>query len=228
MTKDFLSVARPDIAAEWHPTKNGLLSPKEIRVGSGLKVWWKCSKGSDHEWAASVVHRTQLHTGCPFCAGKKVSKTASLATLFPSVARLWHPSLNGELTPEDVTPKNQLKVWWICAQNPEHSWQSQVKTLAKGSNCPVCSLRIPTPLNSLRGLHPDLAAEWHSALNDSLSPDEVTAGSNKKVWWRCKVNPDHEWQATVYNRVQGKGCPICLNRKVLPTNSFQANSPELI
>jgi hypothetical protein len=227
MTKAFLSEARPDLAAQWHPTNNGSLRPDNIPAGSVQRVWWKCARGPDHEWVVGVDKRTRLRTGCPFCAGKKVAKAVSLASLFPSVSRLWHPTLNGKLSPADVTPKSQLKVWWICAYNPEHSWQSRVTTVVNGSKCPVCSLRVPTPVYSLRAVHPDLAAEWHPTLNGSLNPDEVTPGSNKKVWWRCKVNPDHEWQTTVWNRAHGKGCPVCLNRIVLPSNSFPANFPEL-
>jgi hypothetical protein len=42
-----------------------------------------------------------------------------------------------------------------------------------------------------------------------LTPFDVVAGSNKKVWWQCLENPGHEWQATVINRTKGRGCPYC-------------------
>ena len=37
---------------EWHPTKNGELTPDKLVAGSGANVWWQCSKGSDHVWEA--------------------------------------------------------------------------------------------------------------------------------------------------------------------------------
>lgn len=39
--KSPLSVTHPELAAQWHPTKNAELTP-----GSGKKVWWQCAEGS--------------------------------------------------------------------------------------------------------------------------------------------------------------------------------------
>lgn len=55
----------PEIAKEWHPTKNGSLLPSQIQYGSGKEVWWKCDKG--HEWKIRVVNRTSWKNGCPHC-----------------------------------------------------------------------------------------------------------------------------------------------------------------
>ena len=59
-----LAVLHPDVAAQWHPTKNGDLTPYDVTPGSGKKVWWKCEKG--HEWDATVGDRTRGR-GCPHC-----------------------------------------------------------------------------------------------------------------------------------------------------------------
>ena len=40
--------------------------------------------------------------------------------------------------------------------------------------------------NSLAAVHPELIAEW-SEKNLPLTPDSVTFGSNKKVWWEASV-----------------------------------------
>eukprot|EP00128_Syssomonas_multiformis_P018017 Colp12_sorted_trinity150504_noHs@19484 len=47
----------PAVAAEWHRTKNGNLTPKDVAYGSNTKVWWQCKEG--HELEASVQHRAQ-------------------------------------------------------------------------------------------------------------------------------------------------------------------------
>lgn len=61
-------------------------------------------------------------------------------------------------------------------------------------------------------LKPELAAEW-SAINE-LKPAEVSVGSHKKVFWRCRHG--HEWQATVKSRaLSGTGCPYCSHSRVL-------------
>lgn len=63
----------PHLLKEWHPTKNGDLTPKDITQGSVKKVWWLCSKDDDHEWQSTVNNRTN-GTGCPVCLGRKMSK----------------------------------------------------------------------------------------------------------------------------------------------------------
>ena len=56
---------RPELLSEWHPTKNGTLSPDSISFGSGQKIWWQCAKG--HEWQAQIYARV-AGAGCPICA----------------------------------------------------------------------------------------------------------------------------------------------------------------
>ena len=55
----------PEIAKEWHPTKNGNLKPDQVTYGSGKKVWWKCPVG--HEYQAIVRDRGVGGTNCPIC-----------------------------------------------------------------------------------------------------------------------------------------------------------------
>ena len=45
----------PRVAKEWHPTKNGKLTPRDVVFGSARVVWWKCPEGRDHEWRVAVV-----------------------------------------------------------------------------------------------------------------------------------------------------------------------------
>lgn len=60
---------------EWHPTKNGELTPKDVTCGSNKKVWWMCEKG--HEWEAIIVNRTKGR-GCPYCSDKKLIKSLNI------------------------------------------------------------------------------------------------------------------------------------------------------
>ena len=65
------SAARyPDVAAEWHPTRNGPLSPRDVTAGTARTVWWVCVGGRDHVWQASVVNRARCGlwvAGCGLC-----------------------------------------------------------------------------------------------------------------------------------------------------------------
>ena len=64
-----LATLNPEIAMEWHPTKNGELTPNDVTAGSHKKVWWQCSKFKNHEWDARIKDRTRSNvpTGCPDC-----------------------------------------------------------------------------------------------------------------------------------------------------------------
>ena len=60
-----------------------------------------------------------------------------------------------------------------------------------------------------------------------LTPRQVTAGTMRKVWWRCALG--HSWRAAVFPRVQkGVGCPYCAGRKVLPGfNDLASKAPTV-
>jgi hypothetical protein len=73
---------------------------------------------------------------------------------------------------------------------------------------------------SLQETNPEIAKQWYYPLNGELSPNKVTSGSNKKVWWKCNKGDDHIWESTIGNRSKGKGCSICSNRKVVHSNSI--------
>lgn len=137
--KKTLSIISPQLAAQWHPAKNGGLTTDQVSAGSHKKVWWKCPEGSDHEWNTSPSKRTKSSQGCPFCAGHKVSVTNSLASLDPKLAQEWHPTKNENLTPDQVTRHSEKKVWWQCFNYPEHEWDASPANRTKGKGCPFCA-----------------------------------------------------------------------------------------
>lgn len=221
-----LATLNPKLAKEWHPTKNGRLNPGNVIPGSCKKIWWKCLKGIDHEWQATVECRTN-GTGCPICLNKKVAKSNCLATLNPKLAEEWHPTKNGKLTPDKVTPGSSKKAWWLCPKGDDHTWLTSVASRTKGHGCSVCFGQLVVTSNSLTTLNPKLANEWHPTKNGELTSDKVTPNSGKKAWWKCSKGDDHEWQAVIANRNKGIGCPICSNQKVARSNSLGTINPEL-
>ena len=69
-----LATKRPDIAEQWHPTKNGELTAQDFTAGSEKKVWWVCSK-CGYEWEAQINNRTSTkYALCPMCRKKKINK----------------------------------------------------------------------------------------------------------------------------------------------------------
>ena len=224
-----LAVRFPQIAAQWHPTKNGNLRPQQVVASSTKRVWWKCPKGPDHQWQSKIESRTARQSACPFCLGKRVSVTNSLATRFPKIAAQWHPTKNEPLRPEDVTGGTDRQVWWLCAEDPTHEWPALIESRTLlGSGCPYCARRKMSPRLSLSVECPEVAAQWHPTRNGTMSPDEVTGGSNLRPWWKCPEGPDHEWQAPVQRRIRERGCPFCASRKVSVTNSVASLHPQLV
>lgn len=67
-----LTTTHPNVAKEWHSTKNGTLQPIEFLAGSDQKVWWQCPI-CGHEWEARIYLRTKNRghgTGCPHCSNQ--------------------------------------------------------------------------------------------------------------------------------------------------------------
>lgn len=89
-----------DLAKQWHPTKNGDLTPFDFTINSHNKVWWKCDKANDHEWESTIANRSSGN-GCSIYRGRKIVSSNCLATTNPELAKEWHPTKNGNLTPSD-------------------------------------------------------------------------------------------------------------------------------
>ena len=217
-----LSISNPELLREWDYDKNAPLTPDEVTASSSRMVWWMCSNG--HNWKAVVYSRKK--SGCPYCANRKVLVGYNdLATTKPDLANEWNYDKNTEIKPENILGSSTKKVWWKCSLG--HEWEASVFDRSTGRGCPFCKgQRVLIGYNDLGTRYPSLEKEWNYDKNTSLTPQDVTAGSGIKVWWRCSLG--HEWQAAISNRVSGNGCPICSGKKVLAGfNDFASKKPEL-
>jgi hypothetical protein len=136
--------------------------------------------------------------GCAVCSGHQVEVGFNdLRTTNPTLsleAFGWDPS--------KVTQGSNQKKEWICQL--KHHWLAKVSDRAtKESGCPYCTgKRVLVGFNDLLTVYPQVgvqALDW--------DPTTVTAGSVKKLKWRC--DDGHIWNATVLGRTQGYGCPTC-------------------
>jgi hypothetical protein len=200
----------PAMVEQWDYQLNAPVTPNDIIARTGKKYWWRCDKGPDHVWQESPNERAK-GKNCPMCSGQRVSITNCLATRNPELVPEWHPTLNGDLTPWDVTAKSsRAKVWWQCMSNTDHVWEaSPASRTSMQSGCPFEAGKQVDPAASLGALHPDIGRELHPDLNP-LSASEITPMSDLRAWWKCTVNPKHVWATKVYNRVLHRsGCPDC-------------------
>ena len=133
-------------------------------------------------------------------------KEQSLMITNPTLAKEWNNEKNGNLKPDMVSANSNKKVWWKCSQG--HEWQTNISNRNNGAGCPFCAgKQVLKGYNDLATVNPTLAKEWNNEKNGNLKPDMVSANSNKKVWWKCSQG--HEWDAFIYNRNKGTGCPTC-------------------
>ncbi|HPB27759.1 MAG TPA: zinc-ribbon domain-containing protein [Acidobacteriota bacterium] len=220
MPRPTLADARPDLAAQWHESKNGSLRPSDVTCGIPKKVWWRCPQG--HEWVAQIVNRV-YGQGCPFCAGYKTAPENSLQARNPDLAAQWHPTQNGALTPIEIMPYSSRKVWWRCPRG--HEWRAVVAARSRGHGCPVCEHRRPSPEYNLAVCFPEVAREWFTELNLPLTPDDVLPSVPQKVWWRC--DNGHAWRTTINSRTSTRrtGCPFCAGKRTAYFDSLEVHFP---
>ena len=209
-----LNTLYPDIAKEWNFDKNGFIDINKTVRGSNKQVWWKCSI-CGNEWLAQISQRTIRGTGCPQCARQKRAYNRSKTILenkgglnIPLLLKEWDYAANGDLLPNQVTSGSGKIVGWVCSECG-YKWKAKILDRAKtGRGCPCCANAVVVAgVNDLATTHPELAKEWDCEKNISLTPQSVTHGTGKKVYWLCPKG--HSYQATVLHRTSGTNCPIC-------------------
>ena len=222
----------PYIAKDFDSTKNADLTANEIVAGTNKKIWWKCHL-CDYEWKASGNHRTNKGRNCKACNNQAVKpdKSNSLAMAFPNLVEDFDYSKNGDLTPLELTQGGKTKIWWKC-QTCEHSWSGRIShRTSTGAGCPCCSGNDvhSDGRNSMRNTHPNLALEFHPSKNQNMTPDNVKAGTGRRIWWICR-ECKHEWKVAGSNRIsQDSNCPACVGKAVHMDgrNSLEIMRPEL-
>lgn len=140
----------------------------------------------------------------------------------------WHPTKNGVLNPDDVTPGSTKKVWWVCDLGHEWEMRVQDRTL-KGSGCSVCSgKKVLEGFNDLASQRPDIAKFWNYEKNGDLLPSHITTGSQKRIWFKCQLDSRHTWEGRVTELRRGRGCPVCSNRRIIVgVNDLVTTHPDL-
>jgi hypothetical protein len=136
---------------------------------------------------------------------KNPTKAYNLEACRPDLLKEWDYEKN-TLPPSSFLPGTPKKVWWICEKG--HSWEARIGAKAKGHGCPCCSGRTASCDNNLEKTAPELLKYWDYDKN-TISPCEITAASNRKVWWICSTC-SYVWYANPNSRKLGnRGCRRC-------------------
>ena len=164
-------------------------------------------KDSDKNWEKEPWLWVLLRATC------NPRKSSSIQT--PRVTQIVGLWKNSGFQPEDLTPNSGQKVWWKCPVSDDHYWEAvpysmTMKTRSKF--CPFCNGRKVSITNCLATTHPSFIRIWHPTKNGKLTPWNVTAGSDRKVWFICANDASHEYQGIIYNMTRPfrrKFCPHC-------------------
>ena len=217
-------IDNPTLIAEWNFDKNNALGldPSTITCGVDTKAWWTCPQ-CGFEYYSIIGNRSRRGVGCPKCGREKrgqsrvrtlVNKNGSFMLLHPELMVEWDLVYNN-IDPNAITERSNVKVNWIC-QKCKYRWIATPNDRIRGRGCPICSKDLigvnsrKTKLGksgSLLESNPALAAEWDNEKNEFAS-DNISPKSHYNAFWICH-RCGNKWQAPVYARCIGAGCPKC-------------------
>jgi hypothetical protein len=131
-----ISQSHPQLAREWHPSKNGGIGPENVSSGSHLRAWWICQFG--HEWDAVIPSRARGNN-CPICSNQRVVEGINdISITNPDLLASWDYELNVNVSPSSLSAgSTRVKVWWRCENG--HPWRTTVPKRLEGQGCPTCS-----------------------------------------------------------------------------------------
>ena len=203
-----------------HTFKGKPLDVLDLSCSTEKRLDWKCST-CEHRWKTTGSKRVVREYGCPACANYVINNFDSRNSM-----TMTHPNLVVEYQGNAnlVTAGTGKKLDWNCV-TCEHEWKTTGSNRVNGTGCPACVNRVINNYdgrNSMVMTHPDLAKEYQG------DATKVIAGTNKKIDWKCSTC-EHEWKAQGNDRVQGKGCPACVNQVIHTDgrNSMAMTHPDL-
>ncbi|QEW04639.1 zinc-ribbon domain-containing protein [Microbacterium lushaniae] len=167
-------------------------------------------------------------TPCPTCTRRHVMPGVNdLRTVNATAAEQLHPTLNGDLTAEDISVASSRPVWWLCTKGHPYTASPSNRTL-NDSGCAVCLNRVVrTGVNDLATTNPGIARELHPSSVRRQSASTFTATDTKLRLWLCPGG--HEFKATAWERTRnGKSCKRCKQRRTRASGRSLADThPQL-
>lgn len=205
LKKNSVLYVKPELFEEWDFEKNDELDILLITKGMTDKAWWIC-RDCHSEYDACIYGKISRH-GCPYCAGKRVNHTNSLAATMPHIAKLWSAKNKKDFTPDTVTCGRATKAWWYC-EVCDDDYPMSINKKTSGRGCSICAGYYTTEKNSFGGRYPELLEEWDYE-NNTKSPYEVSTGSGYRASFLCS-NCNIGYTCTIDKKVsRASGCKVC-------------------
>jgi hypothetical protein len=201
-----LATTHPKEVQMWDKEAAGNPKPTEVSAGNNTtKIFLLCHNG--HPFCSTPARLVKTGGRCKRCAGTVLVPGGNdLATLRPDVAAWWHPTKNGDLTPNQIRPFSDKTVWWKCPDGHEFPSTVSHRSRQNRQTCPADTGRLLIPgFNDVASKEPDLTKDWNTTLN-GIDADQTVAGSVKRCW-TCAHG--HTQWSTVANRRSTGGCTDC-------------------
>jgi len=201
----------------WHPTLNGDLTPRNVAQSNGKKHWFKCGC-CNHSFDIIFYNVIKKGQWCSYCAKKKLCSvpdcTHCVKNSFASheKSEFWHPTLNGDVTPRDVTKSCSKKFWFTCSKC-NHDFDCSLCHVQEGNWCSYCANKKRCDINCVFCFNNSFASHekskfWHPTLNGVITPRDVAKSCNKKYWFRCTVC-NHDFDSPPCHVINNAWCPYC-------------------
>ncbi|QIC46301.1 hypothetical protein GAG94_03650 [Lysinibacillus sphaericus] len=203
---------KPELWYEWNFEKNNEIGLDVCNVtkGSTKKAHWICHK-CDSEFYSRIDSRSKINgSNCPYCSGQKVNESNSLSSKRVDLLKLWNFDKNKYISPHDVTPYSDKRVWWVCEKG--HEWKNHVREITSGKRCSICANKKVNKGNCLWTTNPEIASLL-------LNPDDgykVTHGSKVKLDWKCICGNIIKNKDVISVKTKTLCCEICSDNITLP------------
>lgn len=208
-----ISCTHPELLDEWDYEKNDKLGifPDKVSYGSKKKVYFICK---EHGSYLQTIHKRFLGHKCAICSNQKIILENSIVKTHPYLLDEWDYETNAKLGyfPENYSYGTLRKVYWKCEKHGSYL-QDIASKVYKNCGCSYCSNSKTHIIDSIYTTHPHLLTEWDYIENDKLgiSPKEVSFGSDKEVYWKCKKHGSYKLR--INHKVNGVGCSSCSESK---------------
>jgi len=204
-------------AVNWHLTKNGDVTPRDVFLNCNKPFWFICPDCC-HDINPQLCNVAQ-GKWCVYCSSKKLCDDPECQWChehsFASHPRAvyWHPTLNGNVTPRDVFLNCPKKFWFTC---PDccHDINPQLSNVAHNKWCVYCGSNKLCDNPECQWCHEHSFAShpravyWHPTLNGDVTPRDVFLYSKTRIWFTC---PDcrHNINPILSNIANGNWCSYC-------------------
>lgn len=221
----YFGIEYPELRPLWNEQRNGSVDPDLLISRDPTKFWWTCPNKHDYQ---ATVRAIINRRSCRICIGTEIrSGVNDFKTLYPEIARYWHPTLNGDVSPSTIGVGSKATYWWLCENN--HEYKSDIWNKISGKKCRACAgFKATVGVDDFPTKHPELAKLLDTRLQGKDDLIGVHSRSESVFNWVCPLG--HTWSQNVRELVKKKKgpCSYCSNALVWPGfNDLVSKLPNL-